>query len=61
MAAILQARRVLVIATGAAKAHAVAAMVRGPLTTMAPASWLQVHPAVEVILDREAASALDDR
>lgn len=60
MAAILQARRVLVIATGAAKAHAVAAMVRGPLTTMAPASWLQVHPAVKVILDRAAASALGE-
>ena len=33
-------------------------MTDGPLTTALPASWLQVHPAVEVLLDPAAAAAL---
>jgi glucosamine-6-phosphate deaminase len=58
MTAILRARRVLVLATGTSKAAAVAAMTGGPLTTALPASWLQVHAAVEVLLDPAAAAAL---
>ena len=56
MAAILRARRILVLATGTAKAAAVAAMTAGPLTTTLPASWLQVHGAVDVLLDPAAAA-----
>jgi glucosamine-6-phosphate deaminase len=59
MSTILQARRILVLATGTAKAAAVAAMHHGPLTTMLPASWLQVHAAVDVLLDPAAAAALE--
>lgn len=55
MGTLLLARRVLVLATGPAKARVVAAMHRGPLTTRLPASWLQVHPAVELLLDVDAA------
>jgi glucosamine-6-phosphate deaminase len=58
MAASLRARRILVLATGPAKAAAVAAMAAGPLTTALPASWLQVHGAVEVLLDPAAAAVL---
>ncbi|MGD9905598.1 MAG: glucosamine-6-phosphate deaminase [Vicinamibacterales bacterium] len=58
MTAVLRARSIVVLATGAAKADAVAAMVEGPLTTQLPASWLQVHGAVEVLLDPAAAAAL---
>jgi len=58
MTAILRSRAVLVLATGPAKARAVAAMIEGPLTTAVPASWLQVHGAVEVLLDPAAAAAL---
>lgn len=58
MTAILRAQRILVLATGAAKAEAVHAMLRGPLTTAMPASWLQVHPAVDVLLDPAAAAAV---
>ena len=58
MAALLGARRVLLLATGAGKADVVEAILRGPLTTGLPASWLQVHPAVEVIVDRAAAARL---
>lgn len=58
MGTLLGARRILLLATGAAKAGVVAAALRGPLTTELPASWLQVHPAVDVLLDREAAGAV---
>jgi len=55
---ILRARRVLLLATGPAKAPAVAQMVQGPVTTWVPASLLQLHPAALVLLDEGAAAAL---
>ena len=57
MRQVLSARRVVLMATGTAKAAAVAAMLDGPLTTRCPASWLQTHPDVTVVLDEAAASA----
>lgn len=61
MRQVLGARRVILMATGAAKADAVAAMIDGPLTTACPASWLQVHPDVHVVVDRAAAADLGRR
>jgi glucosamine-6-phosphate deaminase len=55
---VLGARRIVVLATGASKARAVAGMVAGPLTTACPGSWLQVHPAVTAVIDRDAAAQL---
>jgi glucosamine-6-phosphate deaminase len=55
---ILDARHLLLIATGAAKAPAVAAAVEGPLTASCPASVLQLHPHATVLLDPSAAAAL---
>jgi len=55
---ILQARRIVMLATGREKARVVEQMVRGPMTTRLPASLLQLHPSVEVFLDRAAASRL---
>jgi glucosamine-6-phosphate deaminase len=55
---ILSARRVLLVATGREKAKAVAAALRGPVTPRCPASFLSLHPALTVILDREAARRL---
>jgi glucosamine-6-phosphate deaminase len=55
---ILRARHLLLIATGAGKAEAVAAAVEGPLTASCPASVLQLHPHATVLLDPEAASRL---
>jgi glucosamine-6-phosphate deaminase len=57
MRQVLSARRVVMMATGASKADAVAAMLDGPLTTRCPASWLQAHPDVTFVLDRAAVSA----
>jgi glucosamine-6-phosphate deaminase len=58
MATILHADTILLIATGQHKAAVVERMIRGPLTTQLPASFLQLHQRVEVYLDRAAASAL---
>ena len=55
---ILRARHLLLIATGSAKAEAIAAAVEGPLTASCPASVLQLHPHATVLLDPDAASQL---
>ena len=55
---ILEARKLLLIATGESKADAVAATVEGPVTSMITASALQLHQDATVILDRAAASKL---
>jgi glucosamine-6-phosphate deaminase len=54
----LRAETILLIATGQHKAAVVERMIRGPLSTQLPASFLQLHRQVEVYLDRAAASAL---
>ncbi len=56
---ILDARQCVVLACGAAKSHAVKAMIEGPVSAMCPASVLQMHPRTTVIVDREAAARLD--
>jgi glucosamine-6-phosphate deaminase len=58
MATILGARTIVVMATGASKATAVAAMVNGGVTTTVPASFLQQHADVTVLLDEPAAAFL---
>ena len=55
MATILHARRIVMLATGAEKARAVAAMLHGPVTPRLPASFLQLHQNVDVWLDRGSA------
>ncbi|MFY0571339.1 glucosamine-6-phosphate deaminase [Archangium lansingense] len=59
MSALLQARRVILLAFGVSKAAAVTAMVRGPITTLCPASFLQLHGNVEVWVDAEAGRGMD--
>lgn len=58
MGTILQARRIVLVATGAMKAECIAQTVNGRITTRVPASVLQVHRDVEVLLDREAAAGI---
>lgn len=55
---ILRARQVVLLAYGAAKARAVAAMIEGPLAAACPASALQLHRRATVVLDAEAAADL---
>lgn len=59
MGTILAGRKIALLATGESKAKAVAQMLGGRCSTHMPASLLQLHPDVEVILDRKAASQLD--
>lgn len=58
---IMAARRIILLASGAGKAKAVYEMVLGPVTPEHPASVLQLHPQVIVILDQEAASLLQPK
>jgi glucosamine-6-phosphate deaminase len=55
---ILEARHLVLLAFGAAKAAAVAAAVEGPVTAMVPGSALQLHPHATVVVDEPAAAGL---
>jgi glucosamine-6-phosphate deaminase len=56
IATILEARRIVLLASGVSKASAVERALRGPVSESTPASVLQTHPNVIAILD-EAAQA----
>ena len=56
---ILEARRVLLLATGAHKARAVAAALQGDQGTHCPASFLREHAHCTFVIDRPAASMLE--
>ena len=58
---ILDARRILILATGKSKAAAVAKAIEGPISSSVSASALQLHPDVTFIIDEEAACALTQR
>jgi len=55
---IMEARQNLLLAFGSHKARAIAEAVEGPITSIHPASILQMHPAVKVCLDDAAAGQL---
>jgi glucosamine-6-phosphate isomerase len=55
---ILEARHFVLVATGASKAEAIALAVEGPVTAMAPASALQLHPHASVVVDEAVAGRL---
>lgn len=55
---ILEARRILLLASGASKAAAIAKAIEGPLSASVTASALQLHPDVTFIVDREAGAQL---
>ena len=61
IATILDARHVVLLATGAHKAAAVRDMVEGPVAAVCPASALQFHAKAQVLLDSEAAELLEHR
>lgn len=55
---IMQAKRILILASGANKAEAVFKMAKGPVTEDVPASVLQLHPDCTLIVDAAAAARL---
>src|SRR5438876_4474168 len=58
---ILEARTLVLLASGKNKAEAVAAMIEGPVTSMTTASALQLHPTAKVFVDESAAGQLKMR
>ncbi|RBO90303.1 glucosamine-6-phosphate deaminase [Nocardia puris] len=55
---ISEARHLVMIAFGAGKADAIAAAAEGPLSAFCPASVMQLHRHVTVVIDEAAASKL---
>lgn len=58
---ILEARELILLATGHAKADIVAKAVEGPITSMVSASAIQLHPNCKVVVDEDAATNLQGR
>ena len=57
--AIMQAKKVLMVAIGKNKAWAVKEALTGPVDPNVPASILQLHPDFTLVADEEALSLLD--
>ena len=55
---ILRAKHLVLLAFGSNKADAVAATLEGGVSSLCPASALQMHPHATVIVDEDAASKL---
>jgi glucosamine-6-phosphate deaminase len=55
---IMDAKEIILIAVGNEKAKAVSLMVEGPITASCPATALQLHPRVKIIIDPGAAHLL---
>ncbi len=58
---IMDSRKVLLLATGSSKADAIYATVEGPLSASCPASALQMHQDVMLIIDEAAAEKLQHK
>ena len=58
---IMDSKKIVLMAFGEKKAKAIKEMIEGPITEEVPASILQKHPDVTVIVDTYAAQELDDK
>ena len=61
LASIMKSKHILIEADGEDKADAIKGMIEGPVTTDLPASVLQNHDNVTVIIDEAAASKLSNK
>ena len=57
---IMKAKKILLVANGAGKAKAIADTLEGPITPQVPASILQLHHDVTIIIDEAAAAGLKE-
>jgi glucosamine-6-phosphate deaminase len=57
---IMEAKEILLVASGESKAEAVAQFIEGPVTSQITASALQLHRQVTVVVDEAAASELEN-
>jgi glucosamine-6-phosphate deaminase len=58
---ILEARKILLVATGASKASAIERAIEGPIAAAVTASVLQLHPDVTFLIDEPAGAELKQR
>lgn len=58
---IMSAKKILLLANGAAKAQALYDTVYGPITPQVPASVLQLHPDVTIIADEAAMAVIREK
>lgn len=58
---IMDAKTVLLVASGEHKAEAIRSALEGPVTGMCPATVVQMHRFAHIVLDEEAASGLEYR
>ena len=54
---IMMSREILLVAKGRSKARAIQGILNGPITLDLPASILRLHPALTILVDRDAAPA----
>jgi glucosamine-6-phosphate deaminase len=54
----MNARKVILLASGPEKSRAINQTIHGPVTEMVPSSVLQLHPDCTFFLDRDAAGEL---
>lgn len=58
---ILEAERILLLATGASKAGILAKAIEGPITSMISATALQLHRSCRIVVDEDAAQKLEGK
>jgi len=58
---VMNTRKLTLVAVGQSKSDIIATSILGPITTEVPATILQLHSNVEVVLDHAAAEALESR
>ena len=58
LASIMKAKKIVLIATGPKKAHAIKALVEGDVTPELPVSVLKNHKDATIYVDEEAASLI---
>lgn len=56
---IMHSKKILLLAAGSEKAQVIERMINGPITPELPASILQLHPDVTLIVDKEAGDKFD--
>jgi glucosamine-6-phosphate deaminase len=54
----LEAKKIILLATGEKKADIIYDALRGPITPDVPASFLRNHPNLTVVMDEAAATRL---
>jgi glucosamine-6-phosphate deaminase len=58
---IMESRKVILLAFGSKKAKVIKEMVEGPISSLIPASILQMHSSAVLLVDQEAAAKLEKK